>query len=172
MLIILILISILHTQKKQQTPINPFGNTHMIADLAVEAIRTGTIEPVLRLVDEIRPAGPIIHTCVTLATDQRHRAVLSAEQLIAHARVIGASIVADAVLAGGVTLALVDVVLTVIALEALLALAGVAADAVHAGALVARIALALVDVRLAVLARHALHTDALVPGMRVLRKND
>lgn len=49
-----------------------------------------------------------------------------------------------------------------ITLEALVALADIAADPIHANALEARVALALVYVRLAVLAYHARHADALV----------
>lgn len=136
----------------------------MIADLAVKAIGTRAVEPVLGLVDEVRPARAVVETRVALAARQRHRAVLAAVELLAAAHVVGPAIVAGAVLAGRVALALVDVDLAVLALEALVALAGVAADVVLALALDARRALALVYVGLAVLARHAQHADALVPG--------
>jgi len=62
-----------------------------------------------------------------------------------------------------ITLALIDVHLTVVALKAILALAMITADLVHAGAVQTRAAVTLSDVLLTVVSRRARYAHTCVP---------
>lgn len=130
----------------------------------MKAVGTRAVELVQNFVLEVGFAGSVVQTWVFHAADEGNGAVLTAEVELAFAEVVGLAVHALAVHAGVVLLALVDVDLAVGALEALVALAVVAAHLVHAGAREAGRALALVDVDLAVRALHARYTHAFVPG--------
>ena len=135
-------------------------------------VRAGTVEFVYRLVDEIRPTCTAVLTSIPLTTDQLHRTIFPTVFRLARAGIISSSIGAHTVLAGRVSFALVDVVLTVIALVSLVALAGIATDTVHAGSSLARVTLAFVDIHLAIFPRNALHAKAFVSKKRNRKKND
>lgn len=66
-------------------------------------------------------------------------------------------------LAGRISLALVDVVLAMIALVSLVAFARVTTDTIHAGPSLARIAIAFVDIHFAIFPHNALHAKTFVP---------
>lgn len=138
------------------------NETYVIANLSVITVRAGTVEFVYRLVDEIRPTSTTVLTSIPLTTDQLHRTIFPPVFRLARAGIIGSSIGAHTVLAGRVSFALVDIVLTMIALVSLVAFAGIATDTIHAGSSLARITVAFVDIYLAIFPRNTLHAKALV----------
>lgn len=133
------------------------------------AVRTGAVELVHGLVNEVGPTGAAVLAGVALAADQLHRAVFAAVFRLAGAEIIRPAVGADPVLAGAVSLALVDLVLAVITLVTFVALASVAADTVHARARLAGVAVALVDIHLAILAGDPLHAETLVSATNIVR---
>lgn len=138
-------------------------NTHIIADFTVIAVGTSTVKLVNGLVDQIGPTSAAVLTSVALTADQFDRTIFAPVLRVAGAEIIGSAIGAHTVLAGIVSLALVDLVLAMITFVTFVAFAGVAADAIHAIARTARIAVTLVDVHLAILTGDTLHAEALIP---------
>lgn len=125
-------------------------------------VRAGAIEFVYRFVNEIRPTSAAILTSVPLATDQLHGTIFATVLRFAGTGVIGSPVCANTVLAWCVSLALVDVVLTMITLVSIVTFAGVTANAVYAASGLARVAVALVDVHLAIFPGHTLHAQTFV----------
>lgn len=103
-----------------------------LAGLPMETVRARAVEHVLVLVDQHRLTGSPVVAGIVHATQQLHRAVLSAEEGVAIAGVIGDPVDTGAVQAGLVPFAFVYVYVAEFAFKALVAIAGVIADAVAA----------------------------------------
>lgn len=126
-------------------------------------VGTGTIELVNGFVDKVRPASATVLASVALTANQLHRTVFTTVFRLASAKIVGSAIGAHSMLAGIVPFAFIDLVLTMISLEAFVAFACIAADTIHAGARAAGITIALIDVYLTIFAGDTLHAKALVP---------
>lgn len=138
-------------------------NPYKITDIAIVSVRAGTIEGVFRLVDKVREAGTAVFTSVFLASDELDGTVFAAVTRLAGTKVVSSFIYAGAVLARLVAHALIDIVLAVLALEALITLASVTPNPIHAHSGFTRIAFALVYIRLAVNSSYSLYTNTFIP---------
>lgn len=131
----------------------------------MKSARAGTIELVFRLTNQVRPTRASVQTRVGAGTpDQLYRTVFASVQKRRTIAVpVRPFIHARAVLARIVSVTLIDVDLTMHALDSVLTLAHVASNLVDARAPPARTTLTLVDVDLAIVAHDARHTHAFVP---------
>lgn len=115
---------------RKGSSVKDYKITYVVAYFPVISVRTGAIEFMYSLVDQIRPASATVLTRVALATDEFYRTIFTTVLRVTVTRVISPSVGTHTVFARHIPFALVDIVLTMVAFVALIAFTGVTADAI------------------------------------------